>query len=78
MEFDEQKFQQIFSKEKALQHYTGLLDELKREQLGLLIEELARGSKIMPEYSLKSAVKRVERANNMTILPEIIALVEGE
>lgn len=72
MGFDEQ------AKKKALKHYTAQLDELKCQQLWLLIKELDRGRKIMPEYSLKSAVKSVERENNMTILPEVVALAKGE
>jgi len=72
MGFDEQ------AKEKALQHYTAQLEELKREQLGLLTEELNIGRKFMPEYTLESAVKRVERENNMTILPAVITLAKGE
>ncbi len=78
MEFDEQKFQQIFTKEKAVNRYTVLLNGLGREQYRLLIKELYRGRKLMPEYSLKSAVKRVERETNMTILPVVIALAKGE
>ena len=72
MGFDDQ------AKEKALKHYTTQLDELKCQQLWLLIKELDRGRRLMPEYSLKSAVKRVERENNMTILPAVIALAKGE
>ena len=72
MGFDEQ------AKEKAAKHYISQLDELKGWQFWLLIKEWDRGREIMPEYSLKSAVKRVERENNMTILPEVIALAKGE
>ena len=71
MGFDEQK-------ERALKHYTALLDGLGREQCKLLIEELDRGRKIMPEYTLKSAVERVERENNMTILPAVMRVAKGE
>ena len=78
MGFDEQKFQQIFSKEKAVKHYTTQLAELKWQQYGLLFFEWNRGKKLMPEYTLKSAVEHVERENNMTILPAVIALVKGE
>jgi len=78
MNFDEWEFQKIFSKEGTAEHYTALLDELKWKQFRLLIEELNRGRKFMPEYTLKSAVKRVERENNMTILPVVMRAAKGE
>jgi len=60
------------TKEKAFNHYTAILNELKWQQFGQLIQEWNRGRKLMPEYTLKSAVDRVERENNIKILPVVM------
>ena len=73
---DENKFKEVFTKKEAASHYQGELVKLKWEQFGLLIEQWNRGRSVMPEYTLKSAVERVERENNYTIMPVVMQDIE--
>jgi len=74
---DEHKFQQVFTKQQAADHYQGEFVKLKWQQFGLLIEQWNRGRAVMPEYTLKSAVERVERDNNMKIMPVVMQDIEA-
>lgn len=65
---DEHKFQEIFTKKQTAEHYESELNKLKIYQFGLLVEEWNRGRSIVSEYTLKSAVERVESDNNMKIM----------
>ena len=74
---DEKDFQKVFTKKEAADHYQGEFVKLKWQQFGLLIEQWNRGRKLMPEYTLKSAVERVERDNNMNIMPMVMQDIEA-
>ena len=69
---NEEDFQKVFTKQKAADHYQGELKKLKWQQFGLLIEQWNRGRAVIPEYTLKSAVERVERDNDMNIMPAVM------